>query len=386
MNDTTHRIAIGFGAFIVLTLLMCVIAKVMISGKEDAGTSKQPAVEKTAVSTNEKTAKGPVAEKSGTESADAGDAGQTGTEPAGDKASENAAGSEASDALPSGNEAGQIAPSEDTAGVPDTSPSRPDVNDDEPAQSADASDNRADEPEICPQEDEDTEEPAVYVRTPDSEIEAIDRPADGRKVVCINAGHQSKPDPTLEPLGPGSSKTKESVTWGADGATSGIREYKYTLEIALKLRAELEARGYYVYMIRETNDVRISDVTRARMANLNADIVIHIHANASDDHTQRGIMAFYPSEDNPYSSKYSAECKKLATAIVRGAQQTTGMISKGAIDLDDLSTLNWTTIPATHFEAGFLSTPEEEAIMLTEEYKSNLAAGIADGVDIYFGN
>ena len=57
-----------------------------------------------------------------------------------------------------------------------------------------------------------------------------------------------------------------------------------TLQVSLKLRDELQARGYQVYMIRETHDVNISNAERAQMAaNQGADILVRIHANGSDN-------------------------------------------------------------------------------------------------------
>ena len=41
-------------------------------------------------------------------------------------------------------------------------------------------------------------------------------------------------------------------------------------------------------------------------------------------------------------------------------------------------------IPITIVECGFLSNPEEERLLLTDEYQDNLAWGIYNGINDYF--
>ena len=76
------------------------------------------------------------------------------------------------------------------------------------------------------------------------------------------------------------------------------------LDVALKLRDELETRGYEVYMIRETNDVDISNAERAQLAaESGSDILIRIHANGSDNTSVAGALTMAPSTANPYLSQ-----------------------------------------------------------------------------------
>lgn len=70
---------------------------------------------------------------------------------------------------------------------------------------------------------------------------------------------------------------KNKVTSGTDGVSTGVPEYKVNLQVALKLRDELLSRGYSVIMTRETNDVSLSNVDRATIANdSGADIMIRL--------------------------------------------------------------------------------------------------------------
>ncbi|MCR5686190.1 MAG: N-acetylmuramoyl-L-alanine amidase [Lachnospiraceae bacterium] len=205
-------------------------------------------------------------------------------------------------------------------------------------------------------------------------------------VVCIDAAHQAKADISKEAVGPGSSDTKYKVTSGATGTTTGGPEYIINLGIALKLKELLLARGYEVVMIRENHDVNISDSERAKLANDSADIVIHIHCNADDTRdTMSGIMAFEPSEDNKYvDGGVRVECARLGASLLDKLAAATGAKNWGVIRNDNLTALNWTKIPASHVEVGYLTNPDEDRLLQTDDYQRLVAGALADGVDAFF--
>ncbi|MCH5267436.1 MAG: N-acetylmuramoyl-L-alanine amidase [Lachnospiraceae bacterium] len=208
----------------------------------------------------------------------------------------------------------------------------------------------------------------------------------GRKKIAIDAGHQAKGNSATEPVGPGSSVRKAKVAGGATGVASKVPEYKFTLSVAKKLRTELINRGYDVYMIRTTNKVNISNKKRAQLANKSgSDIYIRLHGDSIGNSGVKGASAFYPSGRNKYVARLSKPSKKLTQKVLNAYCKKTGIKKRGASARDDLTGTNWSKIPVTLIELGFLSNPAEDRKMQKSTFQKKMAAGMANGIDAYFG-
>ncbi len=210
--------------------------------------------------------------------------------------------------------------------------------------------------------------------------------ATNNRVVCIDAGHQSKGNSAQEPIGPGASETKAKVAGGATGAATGVPEYKLTLDVALKLQSELQSRGYTVIMCRTTNDVNISNAERAEIANnAGAGAFLRLHGNGAGSSGVSGAETLAPSTSNPYCSGIAAQSQALSKAVLNGLCAATGANNRGVKIADNMSGINWSRVPVTIVEMGYMSNPTEDTLMQDPSYQAKLAKGMADGVDAFFG-
>ena len=205
------------------------------------------------------------------------------------------------------------------------------------------------------------------------------------KTIVIDAGHQAKANLSKEPVAPNSKTMKTKVTQGATGVNTGKAEYELNLEVALQLQKELEDRGYEVFMCREVNDIDISNVERAQMANkLDADAFIRIHANSSEYPTVNGMMTICQTAKNPDNKALYKESRALSDEILKYMMSSTDTEKGYVWETDTMSGINWAQVPVTIVEMGYLSNPEEDLLLSTSRYQKQIVTGIADGLDSYF--
>lgn len=216
--------------------------------------------------------------------------------------------------------------------------------------------------------------------------ESVTEKQNGWKV-AIDPGHQGSwvDMSAQEPSAPGSSETKAKATTGTTGKFSGLNEYELNLQVSLLLRDELEDRGYEVVMTREDHDTAISNKERAELAAAEgADILVRIHANGSEDTSVNGALAMVPSQSNPYVGYMYDECYELGEDILKAYCESTGIADDGVQYYDNMSGINWSTIPVTILEMGFMSNQNDDLLMADENFQPVMAEGIANGIDDYF--
>ena len=172
---------------------------------------------------------------------------------------------------------------------------------------------------------------------------------------------------------------------GVDGgATSctGILESRFNLEISLRLRDLLHLLGCRTRMIR-TEDVsvyktgesiaqkKVSDLKeRVRMVNETPNaLLVSIHQNNFPDGRYAGAQVFYAA--TPDSQLLA---KALQTALVQNLNPGSNRKEKKS---SGVYLMEHITRPGVLIECGFLSNPEEERKLRSEDYQQKLCCVIA---------
>lgn len=250
-----------------------------------------------------------------------------------------------------------------------------------------AKENARNENNTVAEENNKVEESKPTENNNNEESHKQERKATNKSVIVIDPGHQTRGNSEKEPIGPGASETKAKVTGGATGVSTGQTEYNLNLKVALKLRDALVAKGYTVIMTRTTNDVNISNSERAKIANeAGAAVFIRIHANSVDSSSVKGVLTMCQTSSNVYNGDLASESYKLSKAVLNNFVEETGAVNKGVTRTDTMSGINWCTVPTTIVEMGFLSNPEEDELMATDEYQDKMVAGMVNGIVEYLND
>jgi len=174
-------------------------------------------------------------------------------------------------------------------------------------------------------------------------------------------------------------------------STRGTTEAETNLKIALKLQNLLEQSGATVILTRSDENAiydldsktlkqkKVSDIhNRVKIGNsAQADIFVSIHLNKIPEEQYWGWQCFFKEGDE--------SSIKLAKSIQESLNQTIQKQNhRVAMKLDTVYLMKHVEIPISIVECGFLSNPEEEKLLLEDEYQDKLAWGIYNGIMKYF--
>ena len=172
---------------------------------------------------------------------------------------------------------------------------------------------------------------------------------------------------------------------GEDGgatSVSGKHESAYNLEIALGLRDLLHLLGFETKMIRTLDEAvytegrtlgekKVSDLkNRVKMVNNTENaILVSIHQNTFSDGRYHGAQVFYGPE---------GESQDLAKSLQEAFCQTINPGSNREIKkADGIYLMQHIDCTGVLIECGFLSNPQEDALLQTKEYQQRISCVIA---------
>lgn len=174
------------------------------------------------------------------------------------------------------------------------------------------------------------------------------------------------------------------VNPNAGAELAGVREQDVNFDVGIRLAGLLESNPLF--------DVRLSRLLptdqlgtdntssiRARTDaanNWGADFFISLHCNTNSSTEISGTEAYVYRLDSAGS--------RMATQLVRGIHQVTGLRNRGVFARPSLAVLRWTSMPAVLVEMGYLTHTTDRNLLV---YCPQLfAQGMYDGITQYFGS
>lgn len=178
---------------------------------------------------------------------------------------------------------------------------------------------------------------------------------------------------------------------GRDGGSVGVNgtiEKQINLEYAYLLKDKLVDNGFTVEMTRKTDDGLYSATDKNKkqsdmnerfkiIKRSNPNLVVSIHMNSFTSSSAKGAMTYFRKGDS--ASERCADLIQKSLHTYCGAKQTLGKVG-------DYYMLNCSYYTAVLVECGFLSNPDEETMLNSDEYKSRVIDSIFKGILLYFGN
>lgn len=176
-------------------------------------------------------------------------------------------------------------------------------------------------------------------------------------------------------------------------SSNGTTEAESNLKITLKVQNLLEQSGATVILTRSDENAiydidaktlkqkKISDIkNRVKIGNeSSADIFVSIHLNKIPQQQYWGWQTFY-KEGNEKGIKLAKNIQNSLNETIQKENKRVPM------KIDNVYIIKHVEIPTAIVECGFLSNPEEEQLLLQDEYQDKLAWGIYCGIMQYFYN
>src|SRR6188472_2477086 len=174
----------------------------------------------------------------------------------------------------------------------------------------------------------------------------------------------------------------------------GVMEKDLTLDVARRVDRLLDSQGIATFMTR-LGDSYVSLADRAAFGNrANDSIFISIHFNEDNKPVASGVETYYAAHQIasgsslvswlPFFSRTSSsspkpESQSLAGFIQEALVARTRSVDRGTQAKQFFVIANVTS-PAVLIEGGFITNKDELSKLVSEDYRDQLAAAVADGV------
>ncbi len=201
---------------------------------------------------------------------------------------------------------------------------------------------------------------------------------------------------------------------------NGLMEKDLALAEGLKLRRELQSRGYSVFMTR-SDDTFIPLRQRVAIARADkADLMIALHADSNPDASVTGL-SIYTLNDGRSDREAAAlarrenqsdiiagvdlsgsnnpvapilidlaqrdtinKSSRFATSALSSLTQVTDILARSPHRSASLAVLTAPDVPAVLIELGYLSNTQDAGQMNSDQWRGRVANAIADAVDAQF--
>lgn len=161
----------------------------------------------------------------------------------------------------------------------------------------------------------------------------------------------------------------------------GKDEKEMSLKTAHYLRKHLLDRGFRVVLTR-SRDEYLPLKKRVEIANQNrCQALVSIHYNSAKNTQAQGIEVFYTKKGEGLRKKLS---KTMASKVLQSTIHATKATNRG-IKEGNFCVIRDTKVPAILIEGGFMTHEQERKKLQNDNYLNEIARGIAEGIEEYFG-
>jgi N-acetylmuramoyl-L-alanine amidase len=212
------------------------------------------------------------------------------------------------------------------------------------------------------------------------------------ETIVVDAGHDggngAHPSEINRPIFIGTG-TRTCDTVGAQ-TNDGYPEHAYTFDVALRVKAILQAAGAHVVMTR-TSDTGVGPCIdeRAYIGNrAHAVVGISIHADGGPA-TGRGFCVYMPALTPGYTDDIYGASHRLGIGLrdlygaASGIPPATYVCSNGLTEANNFGGLNLSNVPKVLFETANMRNATDAAVIEQGAGRQRIAQGIALGLARY---